>query len=146
MYHPLLLFHALTEHTLSRDKMPDISDIFKFVFLNENIWISINVSLEFVPKGPINNIPASILIMAWKQPSDKPLSKPMMVSLLMYTCICITRSASMGWFSQINYCRSLHGLQISVSYHTGLPNSTMVHLSQCEVTYDAGLSTMAHMS
>ena len=32
-------------------------DIFKWIFLNENVWISINISLKFVPKGPINNIP-----------------------------------------------------------------------------------------
>ena len=33
-------------------------DIFKCIFLNENVWISIRISLKFVPKGPINNIPA----------------------------------------------------------------------------------------
>ena len=35
-------------------------DTFKNIFLNENIWISINISLNFVPKGPINNIPTLI--------------------------------------------------------------------------------------
>ena len=39
-------------------------DIFKCIFLNENIWISIKFSLKFVPKGPINNIPALVQIMA----------------------------------------------------------------------------------
>ena len=33
-------------------------DIFKRIFLNENVWILIKISLKFVPKGPINNIPA----------------------------------------------------------------------------------------
>ena len=33
-------------------------DIFKCIFLNENILIAINISLSFVPKGPIDNIPA----------------------------------------------------------------------------------------
>ena len=37
-------------------------------------------SLKFVPKGPINNIPALVQIMAWCRPGDKPLSEP--VSLL----------------------------------------------------------------
>ena len=37
----------------------------------------------------INNIPALVQIMAWRRPGDKPLSEPMMVSLLTY--ICITR-------------------------------------------------------
>ena len=64
-------------------------DIFKCIFLNENIWILIAISLKFVPKGPINNIPALIQIMAWSRPGDKPLSEPMMVSLL--THICVTR-------------------------------------------------------
>ena len=32
-------------------------DIFKWIFVNENAWISINISLKFVPKSPINNIP-----------------------------------------------------------------------------------------
>ena len=33
-------------------------DIFRCIFLNENIWIAINISLSIVPKGPIDNIPA----------------------------------------------------------------------------------------
>ena len=35
-------------------------DIFKCIFLKENIWIPIKISLKFVPKGSINNIPACI--------------------------------------------------------------------------------------
>ena len=38
--------------------------IFKWNFLNENVWIPIKISLKFVPKGPINNIPAMVQIMA----------------------------------------------------------------------------------
>ena len=57
-------------------------DILKYIFLNENIWIAINISLSFVPKGPIDNIPALVQIMAWRRSGDKPLSEPMMVSLL----------------------------------------------------------------
>ena len=44
---------------------------------------------KFVHKGPINNIPALVQIMAWRRPGDKPLSESMMVSLL--THICVTR-------------------------------------------------------
>ena len=64
-------------------------DIFKCIFLNENAWIAITISLNFVPKGPINNIPALVQIMAWCHPGNKPLSEPVMVSLL--THICVTR-------------------------------------------------------
>ena len=64
-------------------------DILKWIFLYENVWISIEISLKFVPKGQINNIPALVQIMAWRHPGDKPLSEPIMVSLL--THICVTR-------------------------------------------------------
>ena len=62
-------------------------DIFKCILLNENVWISINIALKFVPKSPINNIPALVQIMAWCCSGDKPLSEPMMVILLMHICI-----------------------------------------------------------
>ena len=64
-------------------------DTFKCIFLNENVRISIKISLKFVPKGPINNNPALVQIMAWRRSGDKPLSEPMMVSLL--THLCVTR-------------------------------------------------------
>ena len=51
-------------------------DTFKLIFVNENVWISITISLKFVPKGPINNIPALVQIMAWRRSDDKPLSEP----------------------------------------------------------------------
>ena len=68
-------------------EFPD--DIFKCIFLNENIWISIEISLKFVPKGPINNIPSLVQILACRRSGDKSLSELMMASLL--THVCITR-------------------------------------------------------
>ena len=62
---------------------------FQVHILNEHGWISIKISLKFVPKGRINNIPALVQIMAWRRPGDKPLSEPMMVTLP--THICVTR-------------------------------------------------------
>ena len=64
-------------------------DILKCIFLNENVWFPITISLKFVPKRLFNNIPALVQIMAWRRSGDKPLSAPMMVSLPMH--ICITR-------------------------------------------------------
>ena len=64
-------------------------DIFKRIFFNEKGWISIKISLKFVPKAPINNIPALVQIMAWRRVGDKPLSEPMMVRSP--THICVTR-------------------------------------------------------
>ena len=62
-------------------------DIFKWIFLNENVWISIDISLKFVPRGPINNIPTLVQVMAWRRPGDKPLSEPMMVRLPTHICV-----------------------------------------------------------
>ena len=72
-----------------RNRRHFADDIFKCILLNENVMISIKISLKFVPKGPINNIPALVQIMAWRRPGDKALSEPRVVSLL--THICVTR-------------------------------------------------------
>ena len=81
---------------------PDV--IFQWIFLNENIWIPIAISLKFVPKGSINNIPALVQIMAWRRPGNKPLPELMMVNLL--THICVTRPQ---WVNacplKIHYCQ-----------------------------------------
>ena len=58
-------------------------DIFKCIFLNENAWISLKISLKFVPKVRIDNIPALVQIMTRRRPGAKPLSEPMY--------ICVTR-------------------------------------------------------
>ena len=42
---------------------------------------------EVCSQGPIKNISALVQIMAWWRPGDKPLSEPMMVSLLTHTCV-----------------------------------------------------------
>ena len=58
--------------------MAAISDIFICIFLNENVSISIKISLNYVPKGSMNIIPALIQIMNWRRIGDKPLSEPML--------------------------------------------------------------------
>ena len=35
-------------------------DIFKWIFLNDNDWIAIQISLKFVHMGPIDNRPALV--------------------------------------------------------------------------------------
>ena len=54
---------------------PDV--ISKCIFMNEKFWILIP-TLKFVPKGPINNNPALVQIMAWRRSGDKPWSEPML--------------------------------------------------------------------
>ena len=79
-------------------------DIFKCIFLNEDIWILINVSLKFVPKGQINNIPALVQLMAWHCLDTKPLS----VTIVAY-------------FTDAYMCRSA-----SVSQNPLLPSNTIL--------------------
>ena len=71
-----------------------MATIFQTFFSNVFSWMKmyefhLKVWLKFVPKVPVNNIPALVQIMAWRHLGDKPLSEPMMVSLL--THICVTR-------------------------------------------------------
>ena len=56
-------------------------DMLICIFVNENVWISLKISLKFVRKIPISNIPALVQIMALHPSGDKPLSEPMMVYL-----------------------------------------------------------------
>ena len=65
----------------------EMADSFKCIFLDENARISIKISLMFVLKGAINNIPALVQIMAWHQPDNKPLFEPKMVRLLKHVCV-----------------------------------------------------------
>ena len=59
---------------------------FKWIFLYENVWNSIKISLNFVLRCPINNIAALVQIMALRLPCNKPLSEPMMISLVTDAC------------------------------------------------------------
>ena len=52
-------------------------NIFKCIFLNENVWISLKISLKFIPEVWNNNIQSLVQIMALRRPGDKPLSEPM---------------------------------------------------------------------
>ena len=53
------------------------------------------ISLKFVPKVQINNIPALVQIMAQHQPGGKTLSEPMMATLPVHLCITLPQ-----WINQ----------------------------------------------
>ena len=99
-------------------------DTFKRIFENENVRLSIKISLKFVPKGPINNNPALIRIMAWRRPGDKPLSEPMMVILPMH--ICVTRPQ---WVKP--WHETLQGQSVAE------PGTPIVEDPSCEYKFDA---------
>ena len=54
------------------------ADIFKYIFMNEKFWLSIQTSLKFAPKGPVDNNKALVQVMAWHRTVDKPLPKPLL--------------------------------------------------------------------
>ena len=88
-------------------------DIFKWIFSNKNVWISIKISLKFVARGPINNIPALVQIMAWRRPGDKPLSEPMMVRWPAHICVTQSQWVNMGNHDQL--CRQLRHFNFKTS-------------------------------
>ena len=53
-------------------------NIFRCIFLNKNCVCVCRISLKFFPKGPIDNNPALVQIMAWCHTGDKPLSETML--------------------------------------------------------------------
>ena len=103
-----------------------LDDIFKCIFFNENVQVLITISLTFVPKAPINNIPALVQIMDWRRPGDKPLSEPMMVSLLMH--ICVTRPQ---WVK----CSSIIQTYSFISYYIWHCIKCCLHMFMLQNTY-----------
>ena len=92
------------------------NNIFECIFLYEEIvWILFKISLKFV-KIPIDSIPALVQIMAWCRPGDKPLSEPMMVSLLKH--ICITRPQWVKLQMEFDDCLTKLGLTLVVKQAT----------------------------
>ena len=105
-YHQAYHHIVQVEHIEAETKWPPFHrPHFQMHFLELNFWILIQISLRFIPKGPINNIPSLVQIMAWRRSGDKPLSQPMMN-------ICITQPQ---WVNSLaprkrgcNHLRVLH--------------------------------------
>ena len=73
----LLMRYAI--HLWGQDKMATITQtmyVFKRIFWNEYYFIFIWISLKYVPRGPIMNMPPSAQMVAWRRAGDKPLSEP----------------------------------------------------------------------
>ena len=95
----MLLQHLYNTLRLRQNGRLLADDILEPIFLNENTWIFINISLNVALKGQINNIPALVQIMAWRRTGDKPLSEPMLIMLL--THICVTRPQWVNLFLRL---------------------------------------------
>ena len=68
-------------------------DILNYNLLYEQLLYFIQIAPKYVPKGPVNNAPALVLIMACRRTGDKPLSEPMIVY---FHDACIRHSASVN--------------------------------------------------
>ena len=72
----------------SRNKMAAIFQTFSNAFSwMKFAWISINISLNFVPNVRNNNIAALVQIMAWRRSGGKSQSKSLMFILPTHTCV-----------------------------------------------------------
>ena len=102
-------------------------DIFKCIFLNSDVWVSLKISLKFVPKFPINNNPALVQIKAWRRPGDKPLSEPMMVSLMAH--ICVTRPQWVKKYNNeyvlLSTWRSRNAIGYKICWHANYHYNTL---------------------
>ena len=117
--YPFPNFCCATVHTLRprQNGRHFAYDIFKRIFLNENMWIPLKISLKFVPKVRINNIPVLVQIMAWRLSGDKPLSALMMGNSL--THICVTRPQWVKvWKRMSNFISHVTGLLLHI--HAGI--------------------------
>ena len=112
---PWLLYNAVNTLRPRHNGPYFADDIFKCIFLNKNVCISLKISLKFVPEFQINNISALVQIMAWRRPGDKPLSEPMLVNLLTHTCV--TRPQ---WGFPLQSTSNACGKHFDVICHPGL--------------------------
>ena len=54
-------------------------DIFKCIFLTVNVFILVQLSLQFVSWNPVDNESAFVKVMAWCRIGTKPLPEPMLI-------------------------------------------------------------------
>ena len=116
------------------------------IFSNEffiELWISLKISLTFVPKVRFNNVVALVQIMAWRRPGDKPLSDPMMVRLLRHVCVTRPewvkhrRSTSLKrklWWNKI-MSRNVNTSRDSISSHTFQHYINICYRTACSVAF-----------
>ena len=66
-----------------------LTDIFKHILCNENIWTSVKISLKFFPYCPIKDNPVLVQIMAWRRTVDvlKDLEKKYNIAITVYQLI-----------------------------------------------------------
>ena len=69
-------------------------EISECIFMNENVWIWIKISLKVVPMGLIDNKWALVRVMAWRWSGDKPFSETI---LTRFTDVYMRHYGEMIW-------------------------------------------------
>ena len=54
-------------------------EISKCIFMNETFRILIRISLNFIPRGPIDSKWTLVQVIAWRRIGDKPLPEPKLI-------------------------------------------------------------------
>ena len=112
-------------------------DIFKCIFDNENEWITPRISLKFVPKVWLNNIPALVQIMVWHRPGNKPLSEPIIIWVMH---ICVTRPQWVNvhwWISTLHHFVPVKTMD---EYNITVPMPHICVMSQTKIYYSVVMS------
>ena len=81
-------------------------DIFNCISWMRMIDFKIQMSLKYVPRGPIDHKPALVQVMAWRRTGDKPLPGLMMAQF-------IVRRAGLLWSWVVVICPIIKCLTVS---------------------------------
>ena len=100
-FHILFIQPGLINTLTPRKKLSPFRKLhFQKQFFRENVWISLKISLNFVAKVPVTNIPTLVQIILWfgTGQGNKPSSGPLVVSLQMHKYVTRPR-----WVKGIRY-------------------------------------------
>ena len=103
-------------------------DIFKSIFLIENVCISVKISSKFVPKGQINNMSALVQVMAWRHATSHYLNQWWLV----YWRMCLSLNELMKF-----HLSSLPQFRLFISQHWSrtVPDAMVVLFAYAYMRY-----------
>ena len=94
-----MAYHTFINSSLPRQNGHQFAeDISRCILVNEKYCILNKISLKFAPKGPIDNKPALVQIMAWRRIGDKPLSEAMPTR---FTDVYMWHKGEMSWLGEV---------------------------------------------
>ena len=116
-----------------RSRRQFADDIFISISLDEEIQISSEIPLKFIPNGLINNNPTLVRIMAWHWPVVKPPCEPTVIILLTHKRV--TRPQWVKPLGLIEITLSGEKCVIALSRHGGISSSWLLSFAVNLETY-----------